>query len=164
MAATVLEDSKRTKRPQNNAKNTSQHLIRTSAEFHVQPCSHIPEIKVLEDSVQGFSPQIGTESSHSTRQPHNLKGSRRYPPTVLTGNKEVLQQEKKGFYLSIYLSGPLLICKLFMTLEEKPNHIQRNSEYPLNIRLKEKKKKPNTVCLILRTEFRELLIHPIIIF
>jgi len=114
VGATVLEDSKRTKRPQNNAKNTSQHLIRTSAEFHVQPCSHIPEIKVLEDSVQGFSPQIGTESSYSTRQPHNLKGSRRYPPTVLTGNKEVLQQEKKGFYLSIYLVPCLSASSLWL--------------------------------------------------
>lgn len=73
---------------------------------------------------KGFNPQIGTDRSCGTWELHSLKENGRYPPTLFSGNKEVLQYEKRAV---IYLSDPLVICKLFMILEEELSHIKNYS-------------------------------------
>lgn len=102
---------------------------------------------------KGFNPQIGTDSSYSTWDPHSLKGSGRHPPpTPLSRNTEVLQHN---------LSDPLVICRLFMTLEEESSHIKN---YSVPFPYLQAFLLINRAYMILYMELRQLIIHSTVIF
>lgn len=106
---------------------------------------------------KGLSPHIGTDNSYSTWELHNLKGSGRYPPTLLTENREVLQYEKMAV---IYLCDPLVICKLFMTLEKESSNTKNYSVPFLYLQAFFN----NRVYTILHMELRQFAIHSTIVF